>query len=375
MRWRSRDCTYETSAPLPEFTSHTLSPWAYTFAMLQIIYFLIVLIIKLHFSFGKLGSSCSSLWIPHENFNMSSGRYVKSTTPRVPDYDHVNCFLMKSRYNCAHAKPGLSSLDYEFSLRSPTGEQCIVREMFNHTGGIAELSKRIREWSHRHINVTHTNVLFVGSSFLRQVYETIVCRYRSFIQGGFAVVNSPDMSIAAMAKNPTYNMSEMGTLVSMESQRAGCHGSVNHEHFYEPGVEVPPFAHPNCSDDMSMVELPGNLRIFYVFRHFRYKADPVTFFAHLGLNLTEVDVVVTNNAHGENAKLMAHLPTVPIISFGKLLPFMASKQRHSAGRFFGADNVGMVHPPDIHPCMPGIPDDETDVLLFQLAHKLLQVVV
>lgn len=265
-------------------------------------------------------------------------------------------------------------LDYKFSLHPATGGDCDVGEMFNRTGGIMDLAKRIREWSHRRKEVSHTNVLFVGSSYLRQVYETIVCRYRSLIQGGFVLLNGPDMSIAAMQTNPTYSLAQMGEHVPIGSQRAGCH-SAHHEHYYEKGVEMPPNVHPNCSDDMSMVEMPGKLKIYYVFRHFRYSAEPDVFFAHLGLNLTNVDVVVTNNSPVENAKLLALIPAVPVIQFGEMLPFLEKKQIAGAGKRFGADNVGMDHPPDMHPCMPGVPDDETDILLFQLAHKLTKLIM
>lgn len=321
----------------------------------------------------KLNNNCGTLWRPHEYLNIRSGHYYHTQEPRPADYDHINCFLMKSRYNCAHTKIDTSALNYQFAMHSESGELCTVRNMFDRSGGIAGISKKIREWSHRRTNVVQTNVLLIGNSFLRQVYETIVCRYRDLITGGFVIVNGPDMSLAAMQANPWFNLAQMGERVSMESQRAGCHHE-NYQHFYEAGVQFPSNAHPNCSDDMSMVELPGNLRIYYIFRHFRFDADPTVLFAKLGLNVSEVDVVVTNNSPAENFRL---LPSVaaPVIQFDRLLPFLRSKQVQAAGRYFGADNVGMVHVPDAHPCMPGIPDDETDIVLFQLAHKLMKIIM
>lgn len=180
------------------------------------------------------------------------------------------------------------------------------------------------------------------------------------------------MSIAAIRQNPKYELEQMGERVTLESQRAGCH-SVRHEHYYEAGVVLPPVVHANCSDDVAMVELPGKLRIYYVFRHFQYGVDTVGFFHHIGLNLTDVDAIVTNNAGSEN-KYLVSKTAAPVFQFAPLLPFLKEKQMSAAGRYFGADNVGMDHPPDGHPCMPGIPDDEADIVLFQLAHKLISLV-
>lgn len=309
----------------------------------------------------NLDGSCATLWRPHEYFNISSGHYYNTKEPRAADFDHTNCFLMKSRYNCAHTKIDTSALNYQIFLRSQSGELCDVRKMLDRTGGIIGLSKKIREWSHRRTTITHTNVLFIGNSFLRQVYETIVCRYRHLIVGGFVIINGPDMSLAAMKARPSLSVSKMGEIVSMESQRTGCHQQ-KYEHFYEVGVQMPPNVHPNCSDDMSMVELPEHLRIYYVFRHFRFDTNPDVLFAKLGLNLSDVDVVVTNNSPTENYRMLSYI-AAPVIQFDRLLPFLRDKQVQAAGRCFGADNVGMVHIPDVHPCMPGIPDDETDIVL------------
>lgn len=235
------------------------------------------------------------------------------------------------------------------------------------------LPRKIREWSHRGQNASHVNILIAGSSYMRQVYETIVCRYRNLIRGGFLVVNPPDMSLATMKKYPLYGYEKMGHIVSMESMRGGCHGRKTNDRFFEPGVVIPRRVHSNCADDMSMVEFPGNLRIYYMFRHFQYGNDTVATFQRMGLNLTDVDALVTNNHEQDNGPLLAHV-TAPVFHVEELLPHLVRQQIKHIGRFFGADNVGMDHIPDGHPCMPGVPDDEADILLLQLAHKLVTLI-
>ena len=67
-------------------------------------------------------------------------------------------------------------------------------------------------------------------------------------------------------------------------------------------------------------------------------------------------------------------PNVRLLNISDLLPYFKSIQmRDSGGWWSGADNVGMDHPPDDHPCMPGVPDDELDVLLLALAHNVARI--
>ena len=59
--------------------------------------------------------------------------------------------------------------------------------------------------------------------------------------------------------------------------------------------------------------------------------------------------------------------TPTILSLARLLPFLKATQQSSLdGYFFGASNPWITHPPDNHPCMPGIPDDEANILLYLL---------
>jgi len=56
---------------------------------------------------------------------------------------------------------------------------------------------------------------------------------------------------------------------------------------------------------------------------------------------------------------------VPNISFNKKM------QVRDAGRWFGADNKWIWDPPDMHPCMPGVPDDEANFILYWLMSELM----
>ena len=45
-------------------------------------------------------------------------------------------------------------------------------------------------------------------------------------------------------------------------------------------------------------------------------------------------------------------------------------QARDLNRWFGADNPGILEKPDAHPCLPGVPDDEANVLLYMLLRLL-----
>jgi hypothetical protein len=56
------------------------------------------------------------------------------------------------------------------------------------------------------------------------------------------------------------------------------------------------------------------------------------------------------------------LSTIP----GNIFPSLRRIQEASIGYYYGADNPWITNPPDNHPCLPGIPDDAANILIFLL---------
>jgi hypothetical protein len=186
-------------------------------------------------------------------------------------------------------------------------------------------------------------------------------------------LNATHIGMAQMAeRNGTFYPSDMGEMRPMLEYRTGCHGT-NTPHFYPPAF-VPPYSKHECSDSISMVEFPGGLRFYYVFRSYVYSSCVPELLQHLQLDGSHVDAVITNQVPPETAAVRKYLnPRVSVISAIYILELFRAVQTRDCGWWDGADNVGMHHVPDIHPCMPGIPDDELEVLLFALAHNLQKV--
>lgn len=162
-----------------------------------------------------------------------------------------------------------------------------------------------------------------------------------------------------------------GTIVPLP--RAGCRSAKASAYFSEH-VSIPPWIE-NCQDSISMTEYVGGLRVYYIFRQYKlqYVLDDV--FRALGLNPADIDVIVTNYSEEQNRSVMqrAH-PRVPVIHFERVLPLFWKVQNRDCGWHDSAVNPGLPRSfLDIHPCMPGIPDDELNVLLLMLAHGLTKV--
>jgi hypothetical protein len=50
----------------------------------------------------------------------------------------------------------------------------------------------------------------------------------------------------------------------------------------------------------------------------------------------------------------------------EMLPALKSIQQRDLGRYFGENNPWVYDPPGFHACLPGLPDDEVNLLLFWL---------
>jgi hypothetical protein len=333
----------------------------------NIVFFLLVLLLRCQHAEGKathsnvdITSECEKLW-EDGILNISAGKYVLRNHTHPAPYDHT-CFLMKARYNCA-GKPANRSMElWKFVVPTPDSRtECNVDTMVNNTGGVGQLARNIQTWSHRRSErVRYTNVLITGSSYMRQMHEALACRYSHLIVRGLVQLNASLSSL-----------DDFGSIVPMPLPSSGlsCRAA-NSSHFFIAGVAPPRLLDETCQDSLGMVEYAGGLRVFYMFRQYLYDSALDQIFSALGLSPVDVDVLVTNYDATFNAGILQRVyPEVAVLQFDRVLPFFFKIQQKDCGWSDRAKNPGLPKDKqDGHPCMPGIPDDELDVLLLALAH-------
>jgi hypothetical protein len=336
------------------------------------IVFLLVFLLRCQHAEGKttrsnanITSECGQLW-EGDVLNISAGKYVLRNHTHPAPYDHT-CFLMKARYNCA-GKPANRSLEsWKFVVPTPDNRtECNLNALVNNTGGVGQLAHNIQTWSHRRRNrVVYTNVLITGSSYMRQTYEALACRYSHLIVRGLVQLNGSLSSL-----------DDFGAIVPMPLPSSGlsCR-AINSSHYFIAGLGAPHLLDETCQDSLGMVEYAGGLRVFYMFRQYLYDSALDQIFSALGLSPVDVDVLVTNYDANLNAGILERLhPNVTVLHFDRVLPFFLKIQVKDCGWSDRAMNPGLPKSkPDGHPCMPGIPDDELDVLLLALAHGVRAV--
>ena len=318
----------------------------------------------------------------------------------LPLYDH-SCFAMKARYNCAVA-PGLepefgdSAHDWKLVLEQKnmddgSAERCDFRKAVDSLGGPLGIASLLQARRQKLQNDPHTrpvNLLLMGSSYLRQVWESITCQYKELITDGFFQDGGPLMSMAAFRdrKGKKVGLDELGDLLPFTAEtNQGCQGAAkDFGEFYRPNVEglsEERYGKENCNDNLAMVELNHQLRLWFVFRPSSMEHLGKTL-EWMGLPLNHVDHVIWNESYHDVRKLLLEVGIIdkPLLetkhynvktSWVKTLPFLRIVQaKKRPFHYFGANNPWIYKPPDGHPCMPGIPDDEVALLLFTLAYNV-----
>ncbi len=285
----------------------------------------------------------------------SYGQYVPTTEPAR--YDHF-CPVMKARYNCAWPTNTTDiprAFDYHFVWKHPQYPQvCNLRQLVQFIGGPAGIPGK--------------KIFLQGNSYLRQVWEALVCGFGQQITNLTLYENGPSMSLEGSAKRGGQKISseQLGNFMPDAVTIDGCHGSGLEwrlDDYYRQNVTIPP-NHDKCNDDIASVEF-GNVQFAYIFRKEWYQIDAlVDSYRKIGMP-NELDVVVLNSK-SRNSTARS------LIDFSKLLSMLIEVQKRSLGTYFGADNPWITDPPDGHPCMPGIPDDEANILLFLLLLKEYQ---
>jgi hypothetical protein len=304
-------------------------------------------------------------------------QYVRSKAP--PRYDHITCNVMKPRYNCAAEqeaasrasssrlsrnssttkrknKPiGSAASDYKFQWRQNVEDPwCDLETLIDFVQGPSSI-------------ISQRSVLLQGNSYLRQIWEAMVCGFRSQVTNLTLLSHGPDMSLKSMAHRggKLFQKQEMGKFLINQQSIPGCHDDpspVPLSRYYGNHVTVPPNV-DHCSDDMAMVEFGNGLRVFYLFHPSRYESDAFTDI-YSKLDVPEsLDVMAWIS---DSEQFMRNRTANVAWSLDNLLPTLKRAQLASIGYVFGADNPWITNPPDEHPCLPGIPDDEANILLYLL---------
>ena len=127
------------------------------------------------------------------------------------------------------------------------------------------------------------------------------------------------------------------------------------------------------TDNIGMVEFGGQIRFDYILHPEKYENMAKIFQSLFRLDPSEIDNLVFNSGADELSQSEYPKMVNTWKQKGKwktklLWPYDAFQnvQLRGANRWFGADNPWITDPPDRHACMPGVPDDEVNFLMFLL---------
>ncbi len=320
----------------------------------------------------------------------TAGKYEAVLPNTQPRYDHFSCYLMKARYNCAHPpdydKPEAS--DYELVLYlgyDNNTKPCRLRSLVDALGGPSGLAQRPTPTSDTLTNAP-TRIALHGSSYVRQMWEAMACGFREDITQLVVKQPKPDVSLSAMERrnHAPIEFSEIGKPIrNMEWVKNGrCHGVYKNElaAYYRAGVpRVPGDTIDGCNDSIAMVRFQESVEVFYVFRPNDFSTDALNriysdFFQLTSINgASSESPAILFNALVWNVGLEKPENILPDgvqakqeIGVDAWLEILRASQRRDLGVYYGADNPWITKPPDGHPCMPGIPDDEVNLILYVL---------
>ena len=275
---------------------------------------------------------------------------------------------MKPRYNCATTnKRAPKAWEYKLILQSnPLNDStiCDFVDIVDGLGGPAALSNK--------------QVALFGNSFLRQVFEALACKYQDQLTAAKVNENPPPMSLKALeARNGIpYSIQEYGNIISVPVKKRPiphCAGNASlYPQYFEPEINVTSISHltDNCADELAMLEFGSSLQLFYNF-HPKTLQNPVTSYpTMIGLHLSTLDYIAVNTRLDELLEIQPHV-RVSFSNYRRVLWTLRRFQLRDLATWFGANNPWIDSPhPDMHPCMPGVPDDEAALLLFSIIYDI-----
>lgn len=330
------------------------------------------------------------------------GKYIKigrNVTSSIR-YDYT-CPSTKPRYNCAKNKSETSfkygelATHWKLSLvPRQHQEACNLWELTASLGGPIGLANNLLS-QHPKSSRTIINVFIGGNSYLRQIFEALVCGFHEDITNQLVQRGAKfDISMAGLEKRGgrKVDLTEMGSLEHPPNASSGVCDYTMQTDFYEDGLQLPVVCKYNSchggigagakspcmggsegayNDDIGMVEFGGKIRFYYMFRPYIYENVTRIFQSKLHLEPVDIDILLfndrTDKLFEEKYPEVVDLFETKGIWRSKIIwPYtiFQKMQERDAKRWFGADNPWIDHSPDTHACMPGVPDDEVNLLLF-----------
>lgn len=189
------------------------------------------------------------------------------------------------------------------------------------------------------------------------------------------ILGGPDMSMASFAERGEGNLvksdERLGKSIDNWTllQSVGCHGHSYEDpsSFYRPGVQVPPTL-GGCNDNIAMIELAHKWRFYYIFRPGMYTQEATDHvYRTLLSNIKNGDVFWRLIGNIENTPNVSVLPN----DFHELqLPTIMAINTEWVATVDLGHNYNTNNPwtfeGDPHACMPGVPDDEMNLMFFLL---------
>ena len=416
--------------------------------------------------------------LPRANISMRGiletyGTYVPTArldrSSSGPRYDHRSCFLMRPRYNCARnfqlTKTNVTFVASDFALILDNGVSAIQRSAVDHpasrnnnyhdvtTSSVCDLQKFVRDaggpagigrrmlQNYRTRTIIKSaesvqtrksiepnreespiEVLLVGTSRFRQIFEALVCGFSDQVTNLKLQLGGPVFNI----HHKYMNADEIGPLVGLDFVKNGsCYdpeAQASYSEFFRDDGTIVPNNHDRCNDNIAMVEFDfanteahrqGNgsgssndnqeataenskIRFYYVFRPWawtnvtpalealgienRHKMDFVLwepkdvndeaswqYESSLDLESLYQSMFDIRNISTATTNSDSNTATTLNIEQHDAHELYKSIQLRDIGRYFGADNPWIIDPPDDeHPCMPGMPDDKVNFLLWYM---------
>jgi hypothetical protein len=343
--------------------------------------------------------------VPNNRLNLTArrGRYShipsskSQSQSHAARYDHVSCFVMKARYNCAYRPDHNFTVasDYELVWNSAketttttttttttsakeeeeedddsTRDECNPRTVIDGIGGPQGIFQNLSlDRTSRHQR-PYLNVLMQGNSYVRQIWEALVCGFATQITDLRVQAGGPGISSKALQHRQGRPVNQTGTSVNFtQAKRYGCHGteSADIRKYYRRRAILPPNNLANCNDNVAMVEFGHVVRFYYLFQPTMYEPETLQhiYKEFLGISKEDgVDVLVWNHVLKEPQNETVGLSVGRRIPVESWMWNLRGLQLRDLGRYFGANGPWIHNPPDFHSCLPGVPDDQVNLLLF-----------
>lgn len=341
------------------------------------------------------------------------GRDVKGSSER---YNHI-CPWMKNRYNCASAQMkeyGQNAIDWKLVLSvdqhndnnnnnngdggdTSLSKVCNLWDFVHDVGGPVGLGKykQHEKQANNKTNKERTyNIVMFGNSFLRQIFQALVCGYGNQITNSLVQLYQTfgiDLKSMKERGERKFEVNELGELRDLlTSGKQKCDRYETLPKFYDINFKMDSIPQ-NCkdySDNLAMVEFGGVIKFYFMFYPSNMANVPQIFDELWKLDPMDVDMLIFNVAEhntflkNENNQMLLkafretgvwnrkiHWPdsAFPTIQIRDL----RSSGVNSGTRWFGANNPWIDQVPDRHPCMPGPPGKF--ILYYDVIHYQLQL--